>query len=148
MYILHDTIFNPINYHPDQPYDYGSNALSDVRDAERHFEDVKSRCECRKRAAPSSSSSSSCSNSSSSSSVPHVDDFKPTPEELDAAKKQCLMTSDSETRAGIESLGLMPIENGNLVQHTNSEGKVFHEGHVLAVKIDKESKKLTHFYYN
>ena len=46
---LEDSIRNPINYHPDDEYDYGSKALRDVGDDERYYEDVKSRCECRKR---------------------------------------------------------------------------------------------------
>ena len=42
---LEEPIRNPINYHPDDEYDYGSKALRDVGDDERYYEDVKSRCE-------------------------------------------------------------------------------------------------------
>ena len=78
---LEDSIRNPINYHPDDEYDYGSKALRDVGDDERYYEEVKSRCECRKRRAGSSSTSSS------SNVVQDEVDMKPTPEELEVAKK-------------------------------------------------------------
>ncbi len=42
---LEESIRTPINYHPDDEYDYGSKALRDVGDDERYYEDVKSRCE-------------------------------------------------------------------------------------------------------
>ena len=75
---LEDTIKNAINYHPDDEGDYGSKDLMDVGDAERYYEDVKFRCECRKRSMAVSARTSSSS---------HDDDMKPTPDELDAAKK-------------------------------------------------------------
>ena len=78
---LEDSIKNPINYHPGDEADYGSKALRDVGDAERYYEDDKVRCECRKR----SMAVSAC--TSSSSSVPNDEDMKPTPDELEAAKK-------------------------------------------------------------
>ncbi len=46
---LEDSIHNPINYHPNDVYDYGSRALRDVGDDERYYEEVNGRCECRKR---------------------------------------------------------------------------------------------------
>ncbi len=75
---LEDSIKNPINYHPGDEGDYGSKALRDIGDAERYYEDVKFRCECRKRSMAVSARTSSSS---------HDDDMKPTPDELDAAKK-------------------------------------------------------------
>ena len=81
---LEDSIRNPINYHPDDEYDYGSMALRDVGDDERYYEDVKSRCECRKRRAGSAS------NSSSSNVAQDEVDMKQTAEELEVAKKSRL----------------------------------------------------------
>ena len=75
---LEDSINNPINYHPGDECDYGSKALRDVGDAERYYEDVKGRCECRKRSMTVSARTSSSS---------YDDDMKPTPDELEAAKK-------------------------------------------------------------
>ena len=46
---LEESINNPINYHPNDVYDYRSRALRDVGDDERYYEEVKGRCECRKR---------------------------------------------------------------------------------------------------
>ncbi len=46
---LEESIHNPINYHPNEVYDYGSRALRDSGDDERYYEEVKGRCECRKR---------------------------------------------------------------------------------------------------
>ena len=83
---LEESIRNPINYHPDEVYDYGSKALRDVGDDERYYEDVKSRCECRKRRAGSAS------NSSSSIAVMDEVDMKPTTDELEVAKRARLET--------------------------------------------------------
>ena len=81
---LEDSIKNPINYHPGDECDYGSKALRDIGDAERYYEDVKGRCECRKRSMAVSSNTSSSS---------YDDDMKPTPDELDAAKKARIVSS-------------------------------------------------------
>ncbi len=78
---LEESIRNPMNYHPDEEYDYGSKALRDVGDDERYYEEVKSRCECRKRRAGSAS------NSSSSNVVQDQVDMKPSAEELEVAKR-------------------------------------------------------------
>ena len=78
---LEESIRNPINYHPDEESDYGSRALRDVGDDERYYEDVKSRCECRKRRVGSAS------NSSSSNVVQDQVDMKPSAEELEVAKR-------------------------------------------------------------
>ncbi len=85
---LDESIRNPINYHPGESYDYGPKALRDVADDERYYEDVKSRCECRKRRAPVTS------NSSSSNVVQDEVDMKPTPEDLEAAKRARLETAN------------------------------------------------------
>ena len=81
---LEDSIKNPINYHPDDDCDYGSKALRDVGDAERYYEDVKGRCECRKRSMAVSARTSSSS---------HDDDMKPTRDELEAAKKARIVSN-------------------------------------------------------
>ena len=78
---LEESIRNPINYHQDEVYDYGSKALRDVGDDERYYEEVKSRCECRKRRAGSAS------NSSSSNVSQDEVDLKSTPEDLEVAKR-------------------------------------------------------------
>ena len=78
---LEESIRNPINYHPDHEYDYGSKALRDVGDDERYYEDVKSRCECRKRRGGIAS------NSSSSIAVVDEVDMKPTTDELEFGKR-------------------------------------------------------------
>ena len=82
---LEESIRNPINYHPDDVYDYGSKALRDVGDDERYYEDVKSRCECRKRRGGIAS------NSSSSKVAQDEVDMKPTTDELVASKKAHLV---------------------------------------------------------
>ena len=75
---LEDSIKNPINYHPGDECDYGSKAFRDVGDAERYYEDVKGRCECRKRSMAVRARTSSSS---------YDEDMKPTRDELEAAKK-------------------------------------------------------------
>ena len=81
---LEDSIKNPINYHPGDEGDYGSKALRDIGDAKRYYEDVKFRCECRKRSMAVSASTSSSS---------YDEDMKPTRDELDAAKKARIVSS-------------------------------------------------------
>ena len=78
---LEDSIRNPINYHPDHEYDYGSKALRDVGDDERYYEEVKGRCAWRKRRAGIASTSSS------SNAVQDEVDMKPTPEDLEVAMR-------------------------------------------------------------
>ncbi len=85
---LEESIHNPINYHPNEVYDYGSRALRDVGDDERYYEDVKSRCECRKRkhGRMASSIEVGCELGKEHSA-----------EDVDAAKTLCLMKAKNVT---------------------------------------------------
>ena len=157
---LEESIHNPINYHPDEEYDYGSRALRDVGDDERYYEDVKSRCECRKRKHELMARTIllACKLG-----------MKLLPKEVDAAKKRCIEKPNNETssssstpvelavnpheevkatKAEVEADGFTPIENGVPVRQFNANGQMFHEGNVVGVKIDKKSKIMTHFMYN
>ena len=120
---LEESIHNPINYHPDEEYDYGSRALRDVGDDERYYEDVKSRCECRKRKHELMARTIllACKLG-----------MKLLPKEVDAAKKRCIEKPNNETSSSsstpvelavkpneevkaakveVEADGFAPIEN-------------------------------------
>ena len=155
---LEESIHNPINYHPDEVSDYGSRALRDVGDDERYYEDVKSRCECRKRKVDGKSASIAVAGKFGMGDL--AGDAKP-------AKKRCVTnpsTSSSSTTqvelvvnpneeakaklVEIEADGFTPIENGVSVRQFNVNGEMFHEGKVVGAKIDKKTKMMTHFIYS
>ncbi len=85
---LEESIHNPINYHPNEVYDYGSRALRDIGDDERYYEEVKGRCECRKRkhGGMASSIALACKLGMEHSA-----------EDVDAAKTLCLMKTNNVT---------------------------------------------------
>ena len=157
---LEDSIHNPINYHPDEVSDYGSMALRDVGDAERYYEDVKSRCECRKRRHGGTASSIELARKLGMNLLS---------KDVEPAKKRCIEKPNNgtcsssstplelaikpneevkATKAEVEADGFSPIENGVPVRQFNANGQMFHEGKVVGVKIDKKSKIMTHFMYN
>ena len=91
---LEESIHNPINYHPEEVYDYGSRALRDIGDDERYYEEVKGRCECRKRKHGVMASTIE---------LAYKLGMKPLSKDVGASKKRCFEKSNIATSTSTAS---------------------------------------------